>query len=101
MPPASSLTAESPVPAPPPMIGSPRAICWRNRFRMPFRELSKGCLLSTTNYQLPNPNYQLPNSRLLWELGVGSWELTQFYSDSHQFQQLRRRRVGEVRIVDM
>jgi len=29
MPPASSLTADRPVPAPPPMIGTPRAICDR------------------------------------------------------------------------
>ena len=40
MPPASSLFAERPVPAPPPMIGSPRAICSRNRLRMPCLELS-------------------------------------------------------------
>ena len=39
-PPASSLLAERPVPAPPPMIGSPRATCSRNRFRMPCLELS-------------------------------------------------------------
>ena len=31
---ASSLFADRPVPAPPPMIGSPRAICSRKRLRM-------------------------------------------------------------------
>src|SRR5262245_29071340 len=40
IPPASSLLAEMPVPAPPPMIGSPRATLARRRFRMPERELS-------------------------------------------------------------
>ena len=40
MPPASSLFAERPVPAPPPMMGSPRATCSRNRLRMLCLELS-------------------------------------------------------------
>ena len=34
MPPASSHFAESPVPAPPPMIGSPRRIMARNFLRL-------------------------------------------------------------------
>src|SRR5215467_8635758 len=37
MPPASSHLAERPVPAPPPMIGSPRAIMPRRRLRMSLR----------------------------------------------------------------
>src|SRR5262245_55558687 len=37
IPPASSHLAESPVPAPPPMIGSPRRIMARNFFRQSCR----------------------------------------------------------------
>src|SRR4029453_1556342 len=37
MPPASSHLAERPVPAPPPMMGSPRAIMPRSRSRMSLR----------------------------------------------------------------
>src|SRR5215216_6402696 len=40
MPPSSSLFADRPVPAPPPMIGSPRAIWALKRCRMAVRELS-------------------------------------------------------------
>src|SRR5688500_18723419 len=40
MPPASSALADRPMPAPPPMMGSPRAILARKRFRMAERELS-------------------------------------------------------------
>src|SRR6185503_4130761 len=39
IPPASSLLAEMPVPAPPPMIGSPRATLARRRLTMAAREL--------------------------------------------------------------
>src|SRR5262249_52213631 len=37
MPPASSHLADRPVPAPPPMIGSPRSLLPRNRLRMSLR----------------------------------------------------------------
>src|SRR6185436_13854858 len=82
MPPASSLLADRPVPAPPPMIGSPRAICSRNRFRMPSRELS-----TLTKILLPVAQAFRPAAlrTILF----------------HHLDQLMRRGVGEFRIVDV
>src|SRR5438093_13601487 len=95
MPPASSLTAESPVPAPPPIIGSPRAICARNRFRMPCRELST---LTSASCGLDVPSHSLKG--WVFSLDQAGAE-AQPLCHSHEFQQLVSRRVGEVRVVDV
>src|SRR5580765_5682756 len=92
MPPASSLTAESPVPAPPPIIGSPRATCSRNRLRMPVRELSMAKIPPRSKRRSQLTGY-LRGSLVDRSKGPRC--------RSHQLDQLPRRRVGELRIVDM
>src|SRR5262245_44140659 len=77
MPPASSHLAERPVPAPPPMIGSPRAILPRSLARMSWRA-KRG-------------------------MAVAPWSVRRTRAVAHagDFVPCRHQRVGEGLVVDV
>ena len=103
MPPSSSLFAERPVPAPPPMIGSPRAICSRKRLRIAvlvFVDLFNRAALPTRTPAAASSRSPLRRLAPFVWLARPARSRAALRS-VHQLDQLLRGGVGELRIVDV